>query len=112
MSNPDETVLLKGAFSGNSQTKDLRHLFPLLAGPQRPPGSSSMGGSADGWGLFWRAFQQNISRAIKMFRAFDLLILVLGSWLRKTITSMENLHTVTSVYATEKLETVLASNQR
>lgn len=47
-----------------------------------------------------------------MFRAFDLLILVLGSWLRKTITSMENLHTVTSVYATEKLETVLASNQR
>ena len=46
-----------------------------------------------------------------MFRVFDPLIPLPGSWLKKTITSMEKPAQVTSVYATEKLETASASNK-
>lgn len=47
-----------------------------------------MGVSVSGW-QFWRAFEQNRSKAIKMFRAFDPLIPLLGSWLKENIASVE-----------------------
>lgn len=46
-----------------------------------------------------------------MFRVFDPLIPLLGSWPKKTITSMEKPAQMTSVYATEKLETASVSNK-
>lgn len=46
-----------------------------------------------------------------MFRAFDPLIPLLGSWPKKTIASMEKPAQVTSVYTTEKRERASVSSK-